>query len=225
MAPKHPGPLTLDEISAGISACIDNIEALVGDADILLTAGRPARALTCLLVADQENGKVSILYCMPAFATNDDKSCRHSWRAFRNHRSKASAAVVGAFQPYLDETRLEGIIQWVYSSVGSAAENERQGTLYVDFDTGHRSWLTPLATSVDFVQNFQVQVRQGLARRLVERERGLYSVRVLEIRREVYSQVHTPTSLLDAIQWQTALNCQFTKRLAQEGYDVSPIDI
>lgn len=232
MARRYSEPLALDEISVGISACIENIKALTEDADILLSAGRTARALTCFLVADQENGKVSVLYWMPAIDPSDKKQWRVQWNLFRSHQSKAAAASIGAVQPYLACSEIGQFALFANLHVGPAAEEERQRTLYVDFEERNRGWSSPQNTPVDFVKRFRELVRMGLHRRLVEQKRGLYSVKALEIRREVFcpgihpigSQGTDPHALAAQLAQEARIrNERFTERLAQESFDVSPI--
>lgn len=232
MARRFSGPLTLDEISVGISACIGNIKALTEDADILLSVDRTARALTCLLVADQENGKVSVLYWMPAIDTSDKKQWQVQWKRFRSHQSKAAAASIGAVQPYLADSEIGQFALYANLHGGPAAEEERQRTLYVDFEERNRGWSSSQNTPVDFVIHFRELVRMGLHRRLVEQKRGLYSVKALEIRREVFwpgihpvdSQGTDPDAVASQLAQESRVrNERFTARLAQEGFDVSPI--
>jgi AbiV family abortive infection protein len=232
MARRYAGPLSLDEISVGISACIDNIKALTEDADILISTGRAARALNCLLVADQENGKVSVLYWMPAIDPSDKKQWQVQWKWFRSHQSKAAAAFTGAVQPYLADSEIGQFALFANLQVGPAAEEERQRTLYVDFEEGNRGWSSPLNIPAAFVKRFRAIVQESLHRRLVERERGLYSPKALEIRREVFwpgihpidSQGTDPHALAAQLAQEARIrNERFTERLAQEGFDVSPI--
>ena len=61
MARRQHGPLSIEEISLGLEACIGNCEGLVTDAEALIKVGLPIRALTLLLVAGQELGKVIYL--------------------------------------------------------------------------------------------------------------------------------------------------------------------
>ncbi len=71
MARRQHGPLTIEEISSGLEACIDNVNALVLDAEVLIQAGRSTRALTCLLVAGQELGKLQFLQAMLTIDPDD----------------------------------------------------------------------------------------------------------------------------------------------------------
>lgn len=232
MARRYTGPLNLDEICAGISTCVDNINVLVNDADILLSADRTARALTCLLVAQQEDGKVSVLYWMPAVDPSDKKQWQMLWKAFRSHHSKATSASISTVQPFLTDSQLSQFLPFASLRVGPAAEDVRQRTLYVDFEESNRSWSSPQNTPVEFVKRFRELVRMGLRRRLVEQKRGLYSVKALAIRREVFSpgirSIDSPgtnpdTLLALLVQEAGTRNDRFVERLAQEGFDVSPI--
>jgi len=99
MARRQHGPLTIEEISKGLGACVDNINALVLDAEALLQADRPARALTCLLVAGQEMGKVQFLQAMLTFESDDLDRWKEIWKAFYNHRSKAAGGVTWLVGP------------------------------------------------------------------------------------------------------------------------------
>jgi len=99
MARRQHGPLTIEEISKGLGACVDNINALVLDAEALLQADRPARALTCLLVAGQEMGKVQFLQAMLTFESDDLDRWKEILKAFYNHRSKAAGGLLGLLGP------------------------------------------------------------------------------------------------------------------------------
>lgn len=53
---RYDGPLSLDEIRDGILLTIENAEALVGDAELLLENARWARAFSLAGVATQLGG-------------------------------------------------------------------------------------------------------------------------------------------------------------------------
>ena len=132
MARRQHGPLTIEEISKGLGACVDNINALVLDAEALLQADRPARALTCLLVAGQEMGKVQFLQAMLTFESDDLDRWKEIWKAFYNHRSKAAGGLLGLLGPTTPSSVVGPIVVELNAGIGGTAEEERNRTLYVD---------------------------------------------------------------------------------------------
>ena len=70
---RHSGPLPVEQVSVGISACIDNAVDLFGDALVLYNQKRYARALALLLTSLQEAGKVTLLRQMSLLSSRDQK--------------------------------------------------------------------------------------------------------------------------------------------------------
>ena len=70
---KYNGKLIIEQISEGIYFCIENATNVFGDACILIKANRFPRALSLLLLAIQEAGKVNILKNMTIISTKNQK--------------------------------------------------------------------------------------------------------------------------------------------------------
>lgn len=142
---KYRGRLSLEQIAEGIAACLQNARALVEDAIVLLRAKRHPRALTCLLAAKQELGKVDVLGAM---ARIDDQKQEHwadLWKSFHSHVVKGTHAAV---QTTPDQLR--GSFDSVFAAIpgsfqiASSEEELRQASLYVAFEyRPSRSGKTP----------------------------------------------------------------------------------
>ena len=230
MARRQHGPLTIEEISKGLGACVDNINALVLDAEALLQADRPARALTCLLVAGQEMGKVQFLQAMLTFDSDDSARWKQIWKAFYNHRSKAAGGLLGLLAPTTPPSVVGPIAVVLNAAIGATAEEERNRTLYVDFEDKERCWSSPLHDGPDIAPELLWLTREALTQLLANREIGLHSPKALRIIREVCASnpiPDIPETADPAIAGETyykenlARNEIIRQRLTEEGFDLT----
>lgn len=230
MARRQHGPLTIEEISKGLGACVDNINALVLDAEALLQADRPARALTCLLVAGQEMGKVQFLQAMLTFESDDLDRWKEIWKAFYNHRSKAAGGLLGLLGPTTPSSVVGPIVVALNAGIGGTAEEERNRTLYVDFEDKDRCWSSPLNDRPNIAPQLLWLTHQALTQLLANREIGLHSPKALTIIREVCVSNPIPDvqetadpAIASAAYYQENLarNEIIRQRLTEEGFDLT----
>ena len=231
MPRRQHGPLTPEQISRGLEACIDNVSALVLDAEVLIQAGRPTRALTCLLVAGQELGKTQYLQAMLTFDVNDSDQWKRIWKAFYNHKSKASGGLLSLMDPNTSASKI-GRAAILNSAIGGTAEEERNRTLYVDFDDRDRSWSSPIGDESDITASLLQLTKQTLIRLLENRQVGLHSPIALEIIREVFASnpildvpdpkaPADPAVLAKFYQESLARNEIIGQRLRECGFDIA----
>ena len=218
MARRQHGPLTVEEISKGLEACIDNASALVLDAEVLMQAGRPTRALTCLLVTGQELGKILYLQAMLTIGPNDADRWKQIWKAFYNHSSKASGGLLALLDPNTSVSEV-GQSAYLNSMLGGTAEQERNRTLYVDFDDRDRSWSAPIGNGSNMAGPLLHLTQQALAPLLSNRQVGLHSPIALEIIREVF----TSNPILDVPDSKAPADPVILAKLLQESLDRNEI--
>lgn len=83
---QYAGPLTPEQVAAGMNAAMQNARRLVDDAKLLLNSGRYPSAASLAALSIEESGKVSILRSL-AVARNEDE-VRRVWRDYRTHTRK-----------------------------------------------------------------------------------------------------------------------------------------
>lgn len=232
MARRQHGCLTTEEISQGLEACVDNVSALFTDSEVLLQANRPIRALTCLLVAGQELGKIQYLNAMLTIGDGDTDRWRQIWKAFYNHKSKAAGGLLSLMDPKTPASELAQITIALNSGIGGTAEDERNRTLYVDFDDQRRSWTSPLSDGPKMALSLFLLTKPVVDRLLASKESGLHSTKALTIIREVYAsnpipdipepnEPADPAKLAKFSQETFARMDIIRQRLAEEGFDLS----
>ena len=229
MARRQHGALNLEEISLGLEACIDNVGGLVGDANLLLDGNRPIRALTCLLVAGQELGKVQNLLHMSTISPEDSDGWKRFWRNFFNHKNKAAGGLLALLDPSTpaDEVGRWGIL--FNSLLGGTAEQERTRTLYVDLDSETRSWVSPMSVTPELAETLLRVTEQAWERLMAARESGLHSLKALTIIQEVCASVpivgpdpESPADAVEAAEYYEKLlsrNEIIRERRTQNGFD------
>lgn len=187
---KYRGRLSLEQIAEGIAACLQNARALVEDATILLKAQRPPRALTCLLAAEQEFGKMHVLLAMARIHPRKQVHWSDKWKSFRSHEIKAAHAVMDTFPNYM-RTSPDRILPMALESYIAAPSDEelRQASLYVDFEAKDGSWRSPSKIG-KIVVNERLQSTVAILQRLEGfAEMGLFSIKALRIQHEELSEV------------------------------------
>lgn len=186
---RQSGHLTLDQISAGISICIDNALDLFGDAILLHHHKRYARALSLLLTSLQETGKVTLLRQMSLLPSNDQKKWNHIWKRFRDHGAKDA---FGQSAKIIEQAKGDpGEAFWqqaIYTkTVAPAREKIRQFALYVDFIRRDKAWWSPREITASVVEQALDNVVAALYKLYREREMGLFSAAALQIYGEEFA--------------------------------------
>lgn len=138
---QYCGALTAAEIAEGMNAAVANAAHLFRDAELLLSHGSFATALSLAILAIEEAGKITILRGMALANTTEE--VLKSWRAYRSHRQKNVAwmfhSIVAQggrqlddFRPMFDES----------SDHPALADQIKQVGLYTDC-LGKRHWSVP----------------------------------------------------------------------------------
>lgn len=184
-------PITVPQIADGIACCMANAHALYLDAVVLTEAGRPARALSLLISAAEEAGKLSILAGMSRIPTSNQAMWRDAWADFRNHRNKTTWAVIQAFP---DQARSQpGLLMMAAAKQYDASplvERLRQVGLYADYLGGQFGWFSPSSVSETDLADWVEVVEAVLARLSAFADIGLFSVQALQIQHDVYSPLN-----------------------------------
>ena len=187
---KYRGRLSLEQIAEGIGCCLQNGRALVEDAVTLLNAGRSPRALTCLLAADQELGKIHVLLAMARIHPSKQFHWADKWNSFRSHEIKIAHAGMDAL-PNHARTSPDNILPMALHSHVKAPRHEqlRQASLYVDFSAEDGAWLSPL-----MITRHTVSTRLKSTVAILERlegfaKMGFFSIKALRIQHEELSEV------------------------------------
>lgn len=228
---RNDGNLTIAEIAEGIVACLRNARALLEDATLLVSARRLARGLMCAQAAQQELGKIHLLRLMVHIRPDDRQRWKLAWKKFRQHQTKTAHALADTVD---DEAR-----QSIYSlhtallqfdRLPPALEQMRQASLYVDFSTPQRRWISPSETTASEVEWLLERVAQALQRLENLEQFGFMSERALQIMHEEYATEEmlarglapfAENLILILIPEQLvaleAVHRRYFKRLAQEG--------
>lgn len=224
---RHNNPITIEQIADGITITLVNARQLYEDAAALRQLGRHARSQALLIAAMEELGKVAVLASMSRIPKNNQKLWADAWQSFRNHEHKSTCAFT---QTYADEARafpsLIATAAMQQLSLASICERLRQYGLYVDFHAGEKCWLSPSEINADDVGIWNDRVEVVLSRTEAFYDAGLYSVKALEIQREVYSEFNadrprrkdcTLDDLSSALDETPKLAQTYFRRLMEEG--------
>lgn len=185
---RYSGALSLEQISTGISACIENALDLFGDAMLLYEHKRHARALSLLLTSLQEAGKVALLRQMTLHSSKDQQAWSHLWKRFRNHETKDAFgqsakitrdALGNPGEAFLQQGRYN-------KTTAPAKEKIRQFGQYVDFIKKDDKWWSPREVTSGIVELVIDDVVVALYKLYREREMGLFSAPALLVYREEF---------------------------------------
>lgn len=130
---KFRGPLSAEQALEGIDCCLENAEALVEDAQLLLDNGRPARCTALCLVAAEELGKIPML--ANCLSHGREWGWRSFWRRFRSHLSKLSMGDL-VFASEVIEPNLAAIDGRRFAKEYGSIATLREMALYVDWVDG-----------------------------------------------------------------------------------------
>jgi len=231
MASKNPGPLSSEELSVGIVACIENSQSLIRAGNLLLLEGCLGSALANFSIADQENGKVQVLWKMAELASDDDANWDRLWKAFRDHRNKAASGYMGSRDQGLSDLEWGNEARFAKKVYGPKAERIRQGVLYVDFIKADRTWTSPWNADIAVLTRIRETAQKTLEGLLEIRNRDLFSPKALSIKKDVYTQFSGPTipkganapKKYEIIGNETRFRLTtYFDKLEAEGFDVPP---
>jgi AbiV family abortive infection protein len=224
---RFQGHLSVAQIAEGIGMCLRNAQELYQDATVLSASARWARALSLLVAAMEEIGKISVLCAMARIPKKNQKLWPEVWAQFRSHEEKSSWAFV---HTYSDEARAEPnrllLAAAHQRALAGLCERIRQFGLYVDFHVVEKRWLSPTEVTQGDVAEWSQRVEICLSRCEVIRSLGLYSPRALEIQAEVYASLNgdrprrrdlTPDYLGDFMLRAPEIARVYFDRLVQEG--------
>lgn len=135
---RNPGPINLQEISSGILHCLDNAHGYIESANLLIEGGVQHVALNCVLVAEQEMGKIALLTHMTESGPEDEEEWDRIGKAFTNHNLKAAHSSMASVPPRsVDAEDGRAAIASKFL-LGPLDEELRRQTLYVDFSIKER---------------------------------------------------------------------------------------
>ena len=91
------------------------------------------------------------------------------WKAFYDHKTKAEAGLLALLDPSTPAKEVGEL--WVKFKVETAgmAEEERNRSLYVDFDTKNRSWTSPASGEPEMVSVLLASTKKTLNQMLSDR--------------------------------------------------------
>ena len=131
---RFKGPLSPEQALQGIDCCLNNAEALIEDAQLLVDKGRPARCAALCLVAAEELGKIPML--ANCSSRGEDRGrWRSFWRRFRSHLSKLSMGDM-VFASEVIEPNLAAIGRRQFGTEYGHVAGLREASLYVDWVDG-----------------------------------------------------------------------------------------
>jgi AbiV family abortive infection protein len=186
---RHSGPLPVEQISLGISACIDNALDLFGDGLVLYNQKRYARALALLLTSLQEAGKVTLLRQMSLLSSKDQKRWSQLWKSFRDHETKDAFGQSAKISQDAKGNPGEAFWQQVLykTTLAPAKEKIRQFALYVDFVRKEKTWWSPREITAGLVEEIIDDIVAALYNLYRAREMRLFSAAALRVYREEFA--------------------------------------
>ena len=190
---KYNGKLTIEQISEGIYFCIENATNIFADAYILIKLNRFPRALSLLLIAIQEAGKVSILKNMSMIPSKNQKLWKKEWNNFRKHETKDFLGHDIKTSSELSDSPGEYFWQQLlYKANNFIPEREkvRQLGLYIDYIPSDKKWWSPNEINKKMVKMVESEVINILSKLQMEKEIGFFSAKALKIYREEFNNFH-----------------------------------
>jgi len=188
----------MEQISEGIYFCIENATNIFGDACILIKANRFPRALSLLLLAIQEVGKVNILKNMSMIPSKNQKLWKKEWKNFRKHDTKDSLGHnIKIFSEFNDSPGEYFWQKLLYKTNNFVPEREkvRQLGLYIDYIASDKKWWSPNEINKKMVKMVESEVINILSRLQMEKEIGFFSAKALKVYREEFNNFHPEIEL------------------------------
>ena len=183
----------MEQISEGIYFCIENATNIFADAYILIKLNRFPRALSLLLLAIQEAGKVKILENMSMLPTKNQKLWKKEWKKFRKHDTKDSLGHnIKIFSEFNDSPGEYFWRKLLYKTNNFVPEREkvRQLGLYIDYIASDKKWWSPNEINKKMVKMVESEVINILSRLQMEKEIGFFSAKALKVYREEFNNFH-----------------------------------
>lgn len=190
---RYNGKLTIEQISEGIYFCIENATNIFGDAYILIKANRFPRALSLLLLAIQEAGKVNILKNMTMIPTKNQKLWKKEWKNFRKHETKDFLGHDIKTSSEFNDSPGEYFWQQLLDKTNNFVperEKVRQLGLYIDYIPSDKKWWSPNEINNKMVKMAESEVTKILYKLQMEKEIGFFSAKALKIYREEFNNFH-----------------------------------
>ena len=195
---RYNGKLTIEQISEGIYFCIENATNIFGDAYILIKANRFPRALSLLLLAIQEAGKVNILKNMTMISTKNQNLWKKEWKNFRKHDAKDSLGHNIKVSSEYNDSPGEAFWQLLLcknNNFSSEREKTRQLGLYTDYFAGDKKWWRPNEINKKLVKIAESEATKILYKLQMEKKIGFFSPKALKIYREEFNNFHPEIEL------------------------------
>ena len=204
--------LTLEEINKGIILCIENIESIVKDSQLLYENRRYPRAFALSISALEEIGKVTILHEMCEIPETKQKLWREYWKDFRSHFIKSSLGDSNTWNDRLLEQMGARIMAGKLED--KLTERLRQSGIYVDYSKEDSRWISPSEITKEMAECNLRRAERALQRVCDYKDRGLYDIELLKLRRDfckdIFLSISTrPKSGLELVQFVCLL---FEKR-------------
>ena len=213
------GHLSIDEIADGILACIENAKSLHSDGLFLFEARRYSRAMSLLVSAMEEIGKISVLSSMARIPKQNQKLWKEFWADFRSHTNKTTRAFV---HTYADELRKAPSALLVAStaqeSLSGFAERIRQAGLYVDYHSEKKQWVSPADVSREEVELWLNRIEPSLERLNGMLSLRLFSSQALLIQRDVFGPINTDRERRNDLSADDAAEIQERAMVSQKQY-------
>ena len=87
------GRLSTEQVAKGMNAAARNARRLYDDANLLFEVKRFPTASSLAVLSIEEAGKLALLRGI--LAAPSEKHLKEAWRAYRDHRSKNAAWIIG----------------------------------------------------------------------------------------------------------------------------------
>jgi len=205
---QYRGALSPAQAAEGIALARANASRLIGDAELLLEAGRHPSSMALAILAIEELGKVQILKSIVLFS--DPDQLKKAWRDYRSHRAKnvhwiipklaaEGARTLEALRP---ATNKDGEHTAILDGV-------KQLALYTDCFTNAVRWSEPSdAVDPDFAPSIIALAK------ILNRDRKT-EVRELELWVQLVAPVYAAPGMLQAV-------IEFQRRMVEEGLSETP---
>jgi len=189
---RFRGHMTIEQLSAGIKACLKNARGLLSEAKLLAKNQRYARAMSLAMTALEEIGKIDVLKSMVRIPKTNQKLWADRWNLFVSHESKTARAFKHTLP---DEAYLfpELVVSAALDNAArvSVSERVRQTGLYVDWFPSENRWLNPVSEITKEMAESRMMIgNTGLTRLTRLCEQGWFSVGVLQIEHDVLGPVN-----------------------------------
>ena len=223
---KFKGYLPSGLIEIGISFCLQNASDLLNECKLLIRKKMYARAMVLSLTCLEEIGKIRILRTINRIPKKNQKLRSQKWNQFYDHKFKSAHGFVHSFPDDLKRD-FESYMAGVFHQFMNAplSEEIRQIALYTDYSEEDKMWISPRTITKRTATYYFKIANQALVNLEKIRDFGLYSERVLEIEKGIYSDLFqdstvslsSPQLLTDTFSLGPEKAREFWKRIIDEG--------